>query len=302
VDTEYLYWLTRNPSFWPKRGSAQPFISQGDARGVFVALPTISEQRAIASILGALDDKIELNRKISATLEAMARALFKSWFVDFDPVRAKAEGRDPGLPPEIAALFPDSFEDSELGEIPKGWRVVLISNVADITTGKRPSHRFPTKTIEHAVEVWGGNGPMAYTVEPLLSEPLLLTGRVGTLGSVFKIYKPIWPSDNTLVVRPHRSFFEYAFFALRSIDYTSLTRGSTQPLLTQGDLKNQKIVLPSSEVVTHFSMVASALFARIEAASSESQILASLRDVLLPKLISGEIRVPDAERLVEQTA
>ena len=94
-----------------------------NASKLAVALPPLPEQRAIAHILGTLDDKIELNRRMNETLEAMARALFKSWFVDFDPVRAKAEGRDPGLPKHIADLFPDSFEDSELGEIPKGWEV-----------------------------------------------------------------------------------------------------------------------------------------------------------------------------------
>ena len=96
-----------------------------------VYYPTLKEQRAIAHILGTLDDKIELNRRMSTTLEAMARAIFKSWFVDFDPVRAKAEGRDPGLPADVAALFPDSFEDSELGEFPKGWRVCRIEDIAE---------------------------------------------------------------------------------------------------------------------------------------------------------------------------
>ena len=95
-------------------------------------LPPPNEQQAIAHILGTLDDKIELNRRMNETLEAMARALFKSWFVDFDPVRAKAEGRDPGLPKHLADLFPDSFEDSELGEIPKGWRIVRVADLADI--------------------------------------------------------------------------------------------------------------------------------------------------------------------------
>ena len=101
-------------------------------RGFPIPLPPLAEQKAIAHILGTLDDKIELNRRMNETLEAMARALFKSWFVDFDPVRAKAEGRDPGLPKHLADLFPDSFEESELGEIPKGWRITPLPEVVEV--------------------------------------------------------------------------------------------------------------------------------------------------------------------------
>ena len=105
-------------------------------------IPPLDEQRAIAHILGTLDDKIELNRRMNETLEAMARALFKSWFVDFDPVRAKAEGRDPGLAKPFADLFPDSFEDSELGEIPKGWEVGTVDDEFNLTWGNhRPENR-----------------------------------------------------------------------------------------------------------------------------------------------------------------
>jgi type I restriction enzyme S subunit len=104
-----------------------------------VAVPPLREQCAIAHILGTLDDKIELNRRMNETLEAMARALFKSWFVDFDPVRAKAEGRDPGLPKPLADLFPDSFEDSELGDIPKRWTVWRVADIGSVICGKTPS-------------------------------------------------------------------------------------------------------------------------------------------------------------------
>jgi type I restriction enzyme S subunit len=116
-------------------GSAQPFIGLGTLRGFPVPLPPITEQKAIAHILGTLDDKIELNRKTNETLEAMAKALFKSWFVDFDPVRAKAEGRPTGLPAKISDLFPDSFEESELGEIPSGWKVMALGMVSTFLNG-----------------------------------------------------------------------------------------------------------------------------------------------------------------------
>src|SRR5690606_5493274 len=120
-------------------GSAQPQLPIRDIKRLRIHLPPLSEQREIARILGSLDDKIELNRRMNETLEATARAIFKSWFVDFDPVRAKAEGRQPeGMDAETAALFPDSFEESELGLIPKGWRVGRLSETIQIIGGGTP--------------------------------------------------------------------------------------------------------------------------------------------------------------------
>ena len=167
-----------------------------------IPLPPFPEQRAIASILGALDDKIELNRRMNATLEAMARAIFRSWFVDFDPVRTKAERRETGLPAEIAALFPDGFVESELGGIPRSWKITEIKNIAVVGSGKRPVTRSTSAGEGTAFPLWGGNGPMGFVPEPLVTEPILLTGRVGTLGSVFRITEPCWPSDNTLILKP----------------------------------------------------------------------------------------------------
>ena len=120
-------------------GSVQQNLNITSLHRLIIPVPPLREQRAIAHILGTLDDKIELNRRMNETLESMARAMFKAWFVDFDPVRAKAEGRDPGLPQAIADLFPDCFEDSELGEIPAGWRVRAIGELADVVGGSTPS-------------------------------------------------------------------------------------------------------------------------------------------------------------------
>ena len=267
--------------------------------GLPVRLPPVADQKAIADILGTLDDKIELNRRTNETLEAMARAIFKSWFVDFDPVRAKAEGRKTGLPKPIADLFPDSFVDSELGPIPKGWRVVTIGDMAIVTSGKRPAERFSEPTPGAQVPLWGGNGPMAYVSAPLYVQPILLTGRVGTLGSVFRIASPCWPSDNTLVLLANeQQSYEYLFLQLERVDFTSLNRGSTQPLLTQSDLKCQPLAPPPESLLFHFHAISFALFARSAALTAESRTLAALRDALLPKLLSGELRVADANRMM----
>jgi type I restriction enzyme S subunit len=144
ADPLFLYYVfsTAEQQDYIRQNAIQtgvPHTNLGILRGTPILLPPLPEQRSIAHILGTLDDKIELNRRMNATLEAMARALFQSWFVDFDPVRAKAEGRDPGLPPEIAALFPDSFEDSVVGEIPRGWGVKHVGELADIVA----PHRVP---------------------------------------------------------------------------------------------------------------------------------------------------------------
>jgi type I restriction enzyme S subunit len=142
---------------------------------------------------------------------------------------------------------------------------------------------------------------MAYVAEPLFTEPILLTGRVGTLGSVFRIIEPCWPSDNTLVLRAHRpANFEFLFFQLRQIDFASLNRGSTQPLLTQTDLKSQQLLLPAPAVLDHFSRIAGSMYGRIDETDRESRALAALRDTLLPKLISGELCIEEAERLLER--
>ena len=252
----------------------------------------MKEQRAIAHILGTLDDKIELNRRMNQTLEEMARAIFQDWFVDFGPVRAKLEGREPYLPPELWDLFPDRLVDSELGEIPEGWEVKALGGVASVSSGNRPRIRHPVVTSQASIPIWGGNGPIAFTTEALIDGPILLTGRVGTLGSVFRIVEPSWPSDNTLIVRPScRRSFNYLFFQMDRIDFDSLNRGSTQPLLAQADLKEQLIVWPPVDVMDEFHEFTYRLFEFGTILEKESGTLAMQRDALLPKLVSGEVKV-----------
>nr|BAL56843.1 type I restriction enzyme, S subunit [uncultured Acetothermia bacterium] len=309
LDARYLYYALLNTDFNDvTTGSAQPQITIGHLSKKSIFWPDDANERAaIAHILGMLDDKIELNRRMSETLEAMARALFKSWFVDFDPVRAKMEGRwqrgqsHPGLPAHLYDLFPDRLVDSELGEIPEGWEVGTLGDVAEVSSGKRPSSISAEPAASATIPVWGGNGPMGYTTDALYSEPILLTGRVGTLGSVFRIPCQCWPSDNTLVVLPrNKATYEYLYFWMKQIDFDALNRGSTQPLLTQTDLKNQNVLVPADKVLAEFHKHISTCFARLDAATTDSRTLAALRDALLPKLISGELGVKDAERFVEQ--
>ena len=229
-------------------------------------------QKAI-EILGNIDDKIEINRRINDNLEQQAQALFKSWFVDFEPFRDQP------------------FVESELGMIPERWKVGTLGEIMNITSGKRPPKK-ETKPIEDfIVPLIGASGIMGYTNSVLFNEKILVIGRVGTHGVVQRFNTPCWPSDNTLVIKS--CFYEYCYQILCSIDYTSLNRGSTQPLITQTDIKNQLIVIPPIEVINNFEVIVSTLMNLEIINVEESRRLAELRDTLLPRLMSGEIKVGD---------
>ncbi|MBU1186048.1 MAG: restriction endonuclease subunit S, partial [Acidobacteria bacterium] len=226
-------------------------------------------------------------------------AIFKSWFVDFDPVRAKAEGRDPALPAEIAALFPESFENSELGEIPKGWEVKTIGEVVEFAYGKalKASNRKPG-----CVPVFGSNGPVGFHNEALVKGPGIVIGRKGNPGIVTWSYKDCFPIDTTFYVKQTVIILSlnYLFYALKAQDLPSLSADSAVPGLNRNLAYMSNILVPSKEVLTAFDEQIDPLFHKINANDNESESLASLRDILLPKLISGELRVPDAERFVEE--
>jgi len=310
VDTAFLYWLTRDPAVWPKRGSAQPFISQGDARALEVAYPPLPKQRAIAHILGTLDDKIELNRRMSETLEAMARALFKSWFVDFDPVRAKAEGRDPGLPKPLADLFPARLVDSELGEIPEGWEVGSVYEIADVIYGAPfSSAQFNTGGIGEPLirirdlptespSVWTPEKhPKGYKVRP----GDVVVGMDGEFRAYLWGGAEGWLNQRTCVFKPKSgvsaAFVRNAIMQPLS-DVESTETATTVIHLGKADIDRFKLVMPSPALRKHFDGICQPWYDRIVAAKQETRTLAAVRDTLLPKLISGELRVKDAERFI----
>ena len=284
-------------------GSAQPILNKGDFSRIQITLPPLAEQKAIAAVLGALDDKIELNRRMNAMLEAMARALFQSWFVGFDAVHAKREGRQPaGLDAKTAALFPATSQDSPLGPIPQGWEATNLEAIASVGSGKRPTGRNDVLSPECNIPLYGGGGRMGYVPSPLYERPILFTGRVGTLGLIFRTSEPSWPSDNTLVVEPQDGFFDFAYFVLKGFDLITLNRGSTQPLLTQTDVKRQQFVLPPKPIVKAFAEISVPIFQQVTANEQQSRTLATLRDTLLPKLLSGELSVAAAAKRVEARA
>lgn len=292
-------------------------IKQSELRKIVLPIPPIPEQRAIAHILGTLDDKIELNRQMSETLEAMARALFKSWFVDFDPVRAKVEGRT--VAAQGARLFSDSFEDSELGEIPKGWTSATLADLSSLNPESWSKATRPDviEYVDLAATKWGRIESVASlaahdapsraqrVLRPL--DTIVGTVRPGNGSFAFISEDGLTGSTGFAVLRPSKP--EYAAFvylaatAPENIDALShLADGGAYPAVRPDVVAATPVVLPPSEILNAFSRIALPLLARSAANEYESGTLAAVRDTLLPKLISGELRVKDAERFVEQSA
>lgn len=287
-------------------GAVQQHFNVGSARKLLMHVPSVTEQRAIAHILGTLDDKIELNRRMNETLEAMARALFKSWFVDFDPVRAKAEGRDPGLPKAIADLFPDSFEDSELGEIPKGWVVGTLSDVAEhLRRGIQPTEikaSTPYIALEHmprhciGLSEWGAADGLGSNKFEFKKGEMLF----GKLRPYFhKVgvapVDGVCSTDIVVVAPRERAWFGFVLGHLSSdafVEHTNAgSTGTKMPRTSWAEMARYPVVISQKAVCEAFANQIRPVSDRIIASIHESRALAALRDTLLPKLISGELRV-----------
>ncbi len=298
---EYVGYFLRGPSFRQAMLSMSTMSTRASLNNEMIArleitYPPKEMQSQIAAILKSLDDRIALLRETNATLEAMAQALFKSWFVDFDPVHANAGTQAATLPPELQTLFPVTLTKTPQGLVPEGWGVACLNEICQIASGKRPEIRSDTESEGAKVPLYGGAGVMGYTDKSLFNEKKILTGRVGTLGKVHIATPPFWASDNVLVLTPKdQSNFYFSLNWLLAIDVHSLNRGSTQPLLTQKDLGAQQRALPPNEILIEFEYVVAELYLKIQANSQQAQTLATLRDTLLPRLISGQLRLPDAE-------
>lgn len=305
-----------------------PYVSLTSQRGLSVVVPPISEQRAIAHILGTLDDKIELNRQMSATLEAMARALFESWFVRFDPVRAKAEGRDTGLPADIATLFPDSFEQSEIGEVPKGWRTTAFADLLSVAIGGAWGDDAPSSSSDVAVCCLRGidcatfadlsipSPPTRWITPRALEQRQPLQGDLLIEGSGSFCGRSLWWDSRYDAMLPNRVVYSnfckrltcksdalslWVWMWLRRIyrdgGISAFRTGTAFPNLdVSGMLTSTVQAEPPKELLDAFRRFY-LLGNRVDLLQN-TQALTELRDTLLPKLISGELRIPDAERFL----
>ena len=295
-------------------GSPIPSTTRAAVYPRELAVPPRSEQRAIAHILGTLDDKVELNQRMNATLEAMARALFKSWFVDFDPVRAKTEGRDTGLPQDIADLFPDRLVDSEMGEIPEGWCASTLADVALLNPESWNHRNAPDRIlyVDLANTKWGYIDDIqkyTWANAPSLARRVLRRGDtiVGTVrpanGSFALVDRGgLTASTGFAVLRPvNATEREIVWCAATSHDaiqrLAHLADGGAYPAVRPRAVLDTAVALPDAQVRLAFSSLTAPLLNRLKANQREARTLAALRDTLLPKLISGEISVDDAQKL-----
>lgn len=299
-DRRFCYYLLKSldlASF--NAGSGVPTLNRNHIHPLPVQIPEdVMEQRAIAHILGTLDDKIELNRKINETMEGIARVIFKSWFVDFGPVRAKAEGRDPGIPQPLADFFPDRFEDSEMGEIPAGWDVLELSELSVIKGGRQLSTEECRSVGQFPV--FGANGIMGYTDRASHNGFVIAFGRVGAYcGSVHWSYGGAWINNNASSVVPIR-WPEFILQSMLNADFEGMRMGSAQPFIPNSSLARLQLVRASDEVLDSFCSVVRSLRLKEQALENESCTIAALCNTLLPKLISGELRVPESEHFIER--
>lgn len=293
-------------------GSAQLNYGPFHLKQMFIVVPPIDEQKRIAGILGALDDKIELNRKMNETLEETAQALFKSWFVDFDPVQAKAYGRQPvGMDKAIADLFPDSFVDSELGKIPKGWKAGSLSNLSEfsresINPGESPSEIFDHYSLPSFDE---GKVPKAEAGTEIKSNKLIVTKTCVLLSKLNPHIPRIWlPNLNTSRRSICSTEFivasatagctrEYLYALFISEDFSRTygtlvtgTTGSHQRIRAESVLQ-MRLPLAPAKLISTFTDTIAPMLNRVASNTKESQTLAELRDTLLPQLLCGEPKV-----------
>ena len=279
-----------------------------------VAVPPLSEQRTIAHILGNLDDKIELNRRMNATLEAMARALFRSWFVDFDPVRAKMEGRDTGLPRGIADLFPDRLVDSELGEIPEGWPLAVLPELIEVNPSRSLRRGEIARYLDMANMPTRSHVPDSVVQRPFNSgmrfangdtlvariTPCLENGKTAYV-DFLRDGEIGWGSTEYIVMRSRRPLpGEFAYLLARSPRFRdfaiqNMSGTSGRQRVPAAALSGFSIPSPPAAVGTAFGRAVRLFLGRARAAVDECRVLANLRDALLPKLVSGELRVNELE-------
>jgi type I restriction enzyme, S subunit len=297
-------------------------VRQSELRKVQLPVPPMPEQRVIAHILGTLDNKIELNRKMNEALEAMARAIFKSWFVDFDPVRTKAEGRQPfGMNADTAAFFPDSFERSTLGKIPNGWSVAPLSQAFHVNPPRSLVRGHEATYVDMQNMPTQGHRPLGWIRRPFVSgsrftngdtliariTPCLENGKTAYV-DFLREGEVGWGSTEFIVFRPNDPLPpEYGYCLARDDEFRNfaihnMSGSSGRQRVPTDCFREYPIVVPPKSVAQCFGQLIRPLFARVKTNNEESATLAAIRDALLPKLVSGQIRVSSSDVLEVTTS
>jgi type I restriction enzyme, S subunit len=336
VDVRYVFYclIAGRPKIEQlAQGSVQKNLYVSQISKYEILVPSIYQQKAITHILGTLDDKIELNKKMNQTLEDIAKAIFKSWFVDFDPVRAKAEGRPTGLPPEISDLFPDILMDSEIGDIPKGWLITPLSEcLVEIESGRRPkggidksltegipsvgaestapAGQFDFSKVKYVTAAFAGkmNKGKVQNFDVALykdgGKPGQFIPRVGIYGDGFP-FENFYINEHVFLLRSKKlgQPFLYRLISSYGVLDQLISKGSVkaaQPGLNQGEVIGSTFVFPTEDLISHFNEITLPILKKQFVLGKENEVLSELRDTLLPKLISGELRIPDAEKFLEE--
>lgn len=328
VDARYLLFALQSPYLkhqigWNEgTGSTVSNLRIPVLEALKIPCPALEQQQEIAMVLGTIDDRIALLRETNATLEAIAQALFKSWFVDFDPVHARARGEQPaGLAPEVAALFPDSFEESVLGRVPKGWRTGAFRDVCvRIESGGTPRRSVP--------EYWGGGvswlssgevrSPIVFDTKETITDlgvkesaaklwpqgTTVVAMYGATAGEVCLLARPTTANQACcgLIAKPQARAFMFMCARRERAALASKSSGSAQQNLNKGLIESHPLVLPPIELLSTYEESAGALLDCWIANDHQAQTLANLRDTLLPRLISGQLRLPDAEQQLKDLA
>ena len=269
LDKTFLYYLLKYKIADLKNmthGSVFDTITRETFANVEVDIPPAKIQKVISRILVQLDDKIEHNQKINDNLQQQVAVLYQSWFENFELTN---------------------------GVCPDNWSYQELSTIADIASGKRPPVKSELCNQETSIPIVGAASVMGFTSEANHTDKILVTGRVGTHGVIQRFNTPCWTSDNTLVITS--PYYEFTNQILHRIDYSSMNRGSTQPLITQGDMKKVVVLVPDKDILKKFEEFSGSLMTKWEANNKENVKLASLRDTLLPKLMSGELDVSDID-------
>ncbi|MCM5673443.1 restriction endonuclease subunit S [Staphylococcus hominis] len=288
LNPKYLryYTLTNEYKGWVNQfsiGSTRKNINAKIFGDMVISLPPRYYQDFVVNILDSLERKVKINKQMVANLEELSQILFKRWFIDFE------------FPNEEGVPYKSSggeMIDSEIGEIPKGWEISKLDKIINIKSGKRPRNKVNIMDNKNKTPIIGASKIMGYTSDYLESEPILVMGRVGTHGVIQRFNNNVWPSDNTFIIKS--KFMIYTYFILINIDYKSLNRGSTQPLLSQKDIKNINIIIPKSDsLIVKYEEITNIYFKEIDVIKDQISYLIELRDTLLSKLMSGELEIPN---------
>lgn len=294
---EYLFRAFRKSVKQKAYGSVQENINLGVLRDLAFPIPGLRDQVKVADFLTLIDDRIALLRETNRNFEAIAQALFKSWFVDFDPVRAKAQGLEPeGMDASIAALFPNSFEESEQGAVPVGWKLQKVEDLIELPYGKALK---ATDRVDGPVPVYGSGGITGSHNESLVNGPSVIVGRKGTVGSLYWEDRPFFPIDTVFYVRTDKPL-TYCYYLLKTLGLEGMNTDGAVPGLNRNNVYRLPVVVAPKSVLESFDEIVFSLREKIFSNNQLAQTLTQLRDTLLPRLISGQLRLPEATAATEK--